>query len=137
MNERNRNLIERFYHDLWNQFDKSIIPALLARDLYFRGSLGQEKHGHAAFGEYVDFVQRAFPDFQNHIEDIVSEGNRSFARLTYTGTHQGELFGIAPTGKRIEYAGAALFSFRGDRIASVWVLGDIYGLLQKLEGRAD
>ena len=80
----------------------------------------------------MDFIQRAFPDFHNHIEDIISEGDRSFARLTYTGTHQGEVFGIAATGKRIEYSGAALFSFRGDRIASVWVLGDIHGLLQQL-----
>ena len=134
MNERSVELIERFYHDMWNKFDKSIFPELLARDLHFRGSLGQEKNGHAEFGEYVDFIEQAFPDFNNHIEDIVSEGDRSFARLTYTGTHQGEVFGIAPTGKRIEYAGAALFSFRDDRIASVWVLGDIYGLLRQLGG---
>ena len=136
MNERNVSLIDRFYHDMWNRFDKSIFPELLTKDLQFRGSLGQEKRGYAEFGDYVDFIQRAFPDFHNHVEDIVSEGDRSFARLSYTGTHQGEVFGIAATGKRIEYAGAALFSFRGDRIASAWVLGDIYGLIQQLDRAA-
>ncbi len=40
MNERNVSLIERFYHDMWNQFDKSIFPELLTKDLHFRGSLG-------------------------------------------------------------------------------------------------
>jgi predicted ester cyclase len=124
-NERNVELVNRFYHDMWNRFDKAIFPELLAEDLRFRGSLGQEKRGYAEFGEYVDFIQRAFPDFHNQIEDIVSEGARSFVRLTYTGTHEGEVFGIAPTGRRIEYAGAALLSFQGDRISSAWVLGDV------------
>lgn len=136
MKRRNETLIERFYYEMWNRFDKSILAEILTDDVQFRGSLGHEKNGLEEFGEYVDFVQRAFPDFHNQIEDIVSEGNRSFARLTYTGTHRGELFGIAATGKRIEYAGAALFSFGGERIASVWVLGDLHGLLRQLEGTA-
>jgi predicted ester cyclase len=70
------------------------------------------------------------------VEETVSEGDRSFARLTYRGTHRGDIFGIAPTGRRVEYAGAALFRFQGSCIAEVWVLGDVYGLLQQLTGGA-
>jgi predicted ester cyclase len=80
-----------------------------------------------------DFVQRTFPDFSNQIEEVISEGDKAFARLTYRGTHRGELFDIAATGKRIQYAGAAVFRFRGDKIAEVWVLGDIYGLICRLQ----
>lgn len=132
----NIGLIERFYADLWNQFDKSLIPVLLAENLEFRGSLGQSMRGHGEFAEYVDFVRAAFPDFTNTVEEVVSEGDRSFARLTYRGTHRGELFGIPTTGRRVMYAGAARFWFRAGRIAAVWVLGDIYGLLLQLRGAA-
>jgi predicted ester cyclase len=52
-------------------------------------------------------TERAFPDFNNEIEEVIFEGNKAFARLTYHGTHLGELFGIAPTGKGIQYAGTA------------------------------
>jgi steroid delta-isomerase-like uncharacterized protein len=130
---RNRLLIERFYLEMWNRFDKTVFPDLLTEDLRFRGSLGQTKSGHTEFGEYVDFIQRAFPDFSNEIEEIISEGDKAFAKLTYRGTHQGEVFGIAPTGRHIQYAGAAVFKFRSDRIAEVWVLGDIYGLISQLK----
>ena len=82
----------------------------------------------------LDFVQRAFPDFTNEIEELISGGDKAFARLTYRGTHQGELFDIAATGRRIQYAGAAVFRFRGDKIAEVWVLGDIFGLMSQLQG---
>lgn len=131
--DRNLKLIERFYHDMWNRFDKAIIPEILTEDLEFRGSLGQSKRGQKEFGEYVDFIQRAFPDFTNKIEETISEGDKAFARLTYRGTHRGEVFGIAPTGRPIQYAGAAIFKFRGDRIAKVWVLGDMYGLISQLK----
>jgi steroid delta-isomerase-like uncharacterized protein len=135
--ERNRNrlLIERFYVEMWNRFDKTILPDILTEDFRFRGSLGQFKSGHAEFGEYVDFIQRAFPDFSNEIEEIISEGDKAFAKLTYRGTHRGEVFGIASTGRLIRYAGAAVFKFRDDRIAEVWVLGDIYGLISQLEAK--
>jgi len=130
--EENVAIIERFYNEMWNRFDVSLLPELLTEDARFRGSLGQHKVGHAQLAEYVEFVRRAFPDFTNQIDEIVSEGERSFARLTYRGTHAGELFGIAPTNRRIEYVGAALFRFRGRRIAEVWVLGDLHGLMQQL-----
>jgi steroid delta-isomerase-like uncharacterized protein len=132
---RNRLLIERFYLEMWNRFDKTILPDILTEDLRFRGSLGQFKSGRAEFGEYVDFIQRAFPDFSNEIEEIISEDDKAFAKLTYRGTHRGEVFGIAPTGRLIRYEGAAVFKFRGDRIAEVWVLGDIYGLISQLEAK--
>jgi predicted ester cyclase len=89
--------------------------------------------GRNEFGEYVGFMQRTFPDFSGVVEEIISEGDKAFARLTWQGTHSGELFGVAPTRRRIQYAGAAVFKFRGDRIAEVWVLGDIYGLINQLK----
>ncbi len=130
--DRNHVLIARFYDELWNRFDKALIPVLLTEDVRFRGSLAQSKNGLAEFAEYVDFVRRAFPDFTNEVEEVISDGDKAFARLTYRGTHRGELFGIAATGRKVQYAGAAVFRFRGDRIAELWVLGDVSGLISQL-----
>ena len=127
-----QGLIGRFYDDMWNQFDMAVFADVLDPDIKFRGSLGQEKVGYAEFGDYVDFVQRFSPDFHNTVLTTITEDNRTFARLSYTGTHQGEVFGVQPTRRAFEYAGAAVFSFNEHRISEVWVLGDIYGLLQQL-----
>ncbi|HSF20372.1 MAG TPA: ester cyclase [Vicinamibacteria bacterium] len=134
MNESpNLQLIRRFYEDMWNRFDRTIFPEILDPHISFRGSLGQTKVGYAQLGEYVDFVRRAFPDFHNEVVETITEGEKTFARLSYTGTHRGELFGIAPTGRRIDYAGAAVFTIRNGKIMDVWVLGDIFGLLAQLK----
>ena len=79
-------------------------------------------------------VRAAFPDFHNTIEDLIAEGNRVAARLSYRGTHRGELFRIAPTGRRVTYSGIALFRIAGGKIIDVWVIGDTLGLLRQLGG---
>jgi predicted ester cyclase len=129
----NRALIQRFCLEMWNRFDKTIIPDMLTKDLQFRHSLGQSKSGYTEFGEYVDSVQRAFPDFSHEIEEIVSEGNKAFAKVNYRGTHRWELFGIKPTGRLVQYVGAAVFKLTGARIAKIWVLDDIYGFISQLK----
>ena len=40
----------------------------------------------------------------------------------------------SPTG--VAWAGAAVFTRRGDRIADVWVLGDLHGLREALSAAA-
>ena len=127
-----RRLIGRFYDDMWNRFDTSVLAEILVPDIRFRGSLGQERVGFTEFAEYVDLIEAFAPDFHNTVLATITEGDQTVARLSYTGTHRGEIFGVEPSGRVFEYAGAAVFSFGEDRIAEVWVLGDIYGLLEQL-----
>ena len=128
-----KTVVQKFYADVWNTRDKSAIPALLQPDFTFRGSLGQRKTGHSEFAEYVDFVHQALGAYQCDILDLVAEDSQCFARMRFSGIHRGDFFGFKPTGKKVEWAGAALFSFRDGRVADLWVLGDVHGLLQLLE----
>lgn len=130
--------VRRFYELIWNEHDKEVMPSILHEDFTFRGSLGQEKRGHAGFGEYVDMIHRALADYCCIIDDLVEEGQTVCARMTFTGIHRDDFMGYAPTGKQVSWIGCAIFSFDGERIADVWVLGDLKGLenqLREQEGR--
>lgn len=129
-----KELVRIFYDRLWNQWECQLADELLADDILFRGSLGLTRIGRAGFLEYVEIIRTAFPDFHNTIEDLIAEGDKVVARLTYRGTHQGELFGQPPTGRKIEYAGVAIFTIKAGKIAEVWVLGDLYGLMRQIGG---
>jgi predicted ester cyclase len=133
---RIRSTVESFYADIWNRHDKSKIPVLLSERFAFRGSLGDEKTGHEGFGSYVDFVHAALGSYHCEILDLVVEGSKAFARMRFSGVHRGALLDHPPTGKRVAWLGAALFSFEGEKVAELWVLGDIYGLLRLLERNA-
>jgi len=128
-------LVRRFYEEMWNRWDFGLADELLAEDLVFRGSFGVDVEGRPAFRDYMALVRSGFPDFHNEVEDLIVEGNRAAARLTYRGTHLGPALGVPATGRRITYGGAAFFTVRDGLVASVWVLGDLDGLRRQLIDR--
>lgn len=130
--EQNKNLIRRFFDEMWNPWNFAKADELLAPDIVFKGTLGNELRGRDAFRTYMRKVQAAFPDFHNSIVQITAEDDRVVARTFYRGTHSGEIFGLAPSGKEISYAGAAFFRIRGGQAIEGWVLGDLLGLLRQL-----
>ncbi len=130
--ETNKDIIRRYYEDLWNRWDPAVADELISGEIAFRGSLGVTVRGLEGFKGYVRQVRAAFPDFHNAIEDLIAEGDKVVARLTYRGTHRGELFGIAPTGRQVVYTGIAIFRIAGSKIADGWVLGDTWDLRQQL-----
>ena len=91
---------------------------------------------HDGFASYLDHVHEVLDEFRCDILDLVIDDPRAFARMRFSGIHRSEVFGYQPTGKRVEWAGAALFIFKGGRVADLWVLGDVHGLLQLLERNA-
>ena len=127
-----KDQVRKFYEVLWDAHDRDAIPSVLHEHFTFRGSLGQETRGYAGFSAYVDRVHRALGDYRCIIEALVSEGDKVFAKMKFTGIHRDEFLGYAPTGQRVSWHGCALFTFTGDRIASVWVLGDLKNLEDQL-----
>ncbi len=109
----------------------------MREDFTFRGSLGAERRGHDGFAEYVRTVRGALGDYRCDILDLVCEDPRAFARMRSSGIHPAKFLGHTPSGKRVEWTGAALFTAGDDgRPADLWVLGDIHGLLRQLEANA-
>ena len=131
---QHKALIRRYYEEMWNRWDFALADELIAGDVAFRGSLGVSVQGREGFKDYMRTVRRAFPDFHNQIEELIAEDGQVVARLTYTGTHEGELFRIGPTGRRVSYAGVAIFRIAGGRIAAGWVLGDVHALVEQISG---
>jgi predicted ester cyclase len=60
-----------------------------------------KKDGPEGFAQFVKTVRVALPDLSATIQNILAEGDYVAMWNTATATHQGELFGIPPSGKRI------------------------------------
>jgi steroid delta-isomerase-like uncharacterized protein len=125
-------LIHRYYAEIWNSWSTTALEELISPNIVFRGSIGTSLNGIEEFKQYVNKIRTAFPDFRNHIEEIIGENDKVVARLTYTGTHRGELFGVSGTGKQITYQGIAIFQFREGKIVSGFVLGDTESLKRQI-----
>ena len=130
--EGNKDLIRRYYEDLWNAWRFDLADVLIDPEVRLRGSLGRIVAGRGGMVSYMKHVQGIFPDFCNTIETLIAEDNRVAAQLTFSGTHRGEIFGIAPTGRRIRYSGVGIFQVESGKIVEGWVLGDLANLLLQL-----
>ena len=74
----------------------------------------------------------AFPNLEETIEDQVAESDKVATRLTFKGTHSGELMGIPPTGKQVTFTALAIDRLVDGKIADRWHLFDTLGMLQQL-----
>jgi predicted ester cyclase len=55
-------------------------------------------------------------------------------RWRLLGTHEGDIRGIAPTGRGIELKGNAIYRVDDGKLMERWVVSDVYGLLEELRG---
>ena len=130
--EANKQLIRRYYEEFWNQWRFDLADELVEAEVRFRGSIGRMVVGRGGLVGYMKHMQGIFPDLYNTIEMLVAEDNHVAAQLSYSGTHRGEIFGIAATERRIRYSGVGIFQIASGKIIEGWVLGDLASLLLQL-----
>ena len=127
-----RDLVERFYQEVWNRADERAAHDILDPDFRFRASLGPQLRGPDGFVVYLRAVHAAIGNFTCTIEDMITTSDRAAAKMMFHGTHRAKFFGVEATGRAVHWSGAALFTMRGGRIAELWVLGDVDDLKRQL-----
>jgi len=88
--------------------------------------------GPESYKARVTVYANAFPDMRLSIEDVIAEGDRVVLRWRASGTHKGELFGIASTGKTAGGPGMSILHFRNGKVIQDWAVWDTLGLLRQL-----
>ena len=124
--------VRKFYSEIWENKRFEELPNVLHDDFVFRGSLGHDKHGHDGFKEYVDYVHSGLSNYKCIIEELVSQDEKVFAKMNFTGLHSAEFMGFPATHAQVSWPGAALFTFKGEKVSRLWVLGDLKSLEQQL-----
>ena len=117
MSEANKSLVRRLVEEAINKGNLSVVDEILADGYVYREPTVGEKRGRAGYRELVTMYRNAFPDLKLTIEEQITEGDKVVTRTNGTGTHRGELFGTAPTGKH-DCGGAASSSSAASRTAT-------------------
>ena len=82
--------------------------------------------------QMAGMFQAAFPDLTMEVVEVISVGDRASARWSWTATHQGDLMGIAATGKSVSAEGCGFYRFRDGKIVSEWVVEDMLSVMQQI-----
>jgi predicted ester cyclase len=116
-----RNIVERFVHEA---LDRGLLDVVDET----RGEFAEQSK------RRIIAWRNAFPDFATSIEQIVAEGDWVAFRLKHTGTHKGELLGIAPTGRPVEFTSLVFNRVEGGVVVENWGLHDNETLRKQLSG---
>src|SRR5215218_3984311 len=131
--EENKALARRVIEQMFNEGNLDVADELLALDYVDHDpSLPEDVHGPEGFKQYVGMYRAAFPDLHVQIEDQLAEGDRVATRWTGTGTHDGELAGIAPTGKRVTVPGMEIVRIANGKLVEGWEGYDSGTLMRQL-----
>ncbi len=129
--EENKALVERFVEEFWNEGNTSAADELMALDAEIHMPTGEVVDVDGLKG-FAGTFRESFPNWHSTFEELVAEGDRVAERWTGRGTHQGELQGIPPTGKRVEVPGSVFYRIVGGKIVEFRGQLDMMGLMQQL-----
>jgi predicted ester cyclase len=77
-------------------------------------------------------ITAALPDRHDRIDDVLAEDDTVWMRFRVAGTHGGKLYGLAPTGRRVEVPEVGIMRFSAGKWAEAWYFADELGLLLQL-----
>jgi predicted ester cyclase len=91
-----------------------------------------EVHDREGFTAVVGALLAAFPDIRFEVPERTVAGDVVAFRWIARATHTGDLLGIAPTGRAVEFEGQIVDQFRAGKVVRRWEQYDRLGLLQQI-----
>jgi len=130
----NKNLMLRWFEEVWNQRKKQSIwemfsPNGIAHGLGGDATAIRGPEGFAAFHE--SFVG-GFPNLKVSIEDVIAEGDRVAVRWRASGTLSGTGLGLAPTNRQMSVTGMSFVRIKDGLIVEAWNNFDVLGMHQQV-----
>jgi steroid delta-isomerase-like uncharacterized protein len=110
--------------------DDLLDPNFIRYDPYIEAGV---LRGAQAVKENIVWFRNAFPDLTCTVEDQVAEGDKVVSRWTVRGTHRGEFFGVAATGRQIEMGGIQIDSFdESGKLVEEWAEFDLLEAMRQM-----
>ena len=128
--ETNKAIVRRYFEQILNNQRHDLVEEFLIENIELHGS--GLAPGLEAVKQWLTMFAAAFPDGHYTVEDVVAEGDRVVARITFNGTQQGEMEGIPATGKTVSVPGITIFRMDNGKIAEGWLVNDSLGMMQQL-----
>ena len=129
----NKALSRRLVEEVFNRGNLSLVDELFAPDFIEHEELPPGfPPGREAVKAFSTTFRGAFPDLNVTIDDLIAEDGKVVIRGTWSGTHQGELMGIPPTGKSVSFGVIDTIRIADGKIVEHWGQMDTTSMMQQL-----
>lgn len=123
MSEENKQLIRRWFEEVWNKGRAEAIDEMIGDDCVVHGladATGNPVRGPDEYRAFYAQFRQAFPDIVVTVEDTIAEGDLVAARCSVRGKHGGDGLGIAATQSPVEFTGITIVRWKDGKIVEAW-----------------
>ena len=122
----------RWFNDLWNTGNLDVADEIIDHE-YAPDWIQIPKKGPDQVKHEVRYFRSVFPDLKYEIVDQVESGQKVWIRYWASGTHKGEAWGFAATGKQATFEGVAIFTIgKSGKIIDRWGCFCFYDIFTEL-----
>jgi steroid delta-isomerase-like uncharacterized protein len=133
MSADTKAISRRFLEEAFNSGKLDVVDDLVAPEFVNHdAALPEPTVGIEAAKASINGYREAFPDLRLTVEQQLAEGELVTTRWSARGTHQGELMGMAATGKQATVTGITIDRIVEGRLVESWTSWDTLGLMQQL-----
>jgi predicted ester cyclase len=125
----NKALVQQFFEEVINQRNLAALDQFVSPNAVNHTVPAGLPQGPSQF---LSMHLNAFPDMKATVEDLLADGDKVVALVSYHGTQQGAFRDISPTGKPITVMGINIFRIVNGQMVEHWGLADRLSALQQL-----
>jgi predicted ester cyclase len=127
--EENKAHFRRTYEEVLNQGDVSVVDELIDPEFINHEAPPGRNRGPESMRWLATMLRTAFPNLHFTIEELIAERDIVAGRLTMSGTHEGPLMGIPPTGRSMRQDHMHFVRFRDGKAIEHWGVRDDLGMM--------
>jgi predicted ester cyclase len=130
----NRKVVKK-YHEVWSNGQVTELNKILAPEFVCHFINGIEWKGIEGANNSISSHRKSFPDWNEEIVDMISEGDKVVTRYKSTGTQRGTFNGLDSTGKKVTIYETSIYRIANGKIVEQWGFPDALGLNSQLESK--
>ncbi|HEY0765550.1 MAG TPA: ester cyclase [Pyrinomonadaceae bacterium] len=123
MSEANKELIRRWFEEVWNQGRADAIDEMFDENGVAHGLSDDPANpikGPTGFRPFHNVFREAFPNMMIVVEDVIAEDDKVAARCSVRAQHEGDFLGKAATQSPVEFTGIAIVRIYNGKIVEAW-----------------
>jgi predicted ester cyclase len=128
----NTEIIREYTQRVFNEHDPDLASEYFRHDMKWHGGLLGTVEGPESVTEMLRGFIGALPDLHAREQDMVAVGDTVAVRYVVEATHEGNLLGIAPTGRRVRWDAVDIYRLGDGMIVEEWAADDMAAILHQV-----
>jgi predicted ester cyclase len=131
--ETNKEIVRIFNKEVIENGNFDTFQKLMDKEFINRTAPSNNNGSDGMWNTFCNILKPAFPDLKVVIHDQIAEDDKVTTRKSITGTHKGELMGIAPTNKTVKIDVIDIVRLRNGKYFEHWGINTLQTVIAELK----